>query len=263
MRKGPWHPRRLLTSMVRHTIGTITHVSTQEAVVALTFDDGPHPEFTPRLLDILERHQAHATFFMIGETAQRHPELVRRVAMAGHGIGNHSWDHLSFPLITSRERRAQIRACARAIAPYGQRVFRPPYGHQSVTSHLDAILLGYQVVTWNRHAEDWLDYDADWMIDRLVSRIRPGDVILLHDAIYQSIEDRYADREPMLKAVDILLERLGEALCFITVPELLRHGRPQRQRWCREADPDWLNRLGGPGGAARYSPSAAGASDRF
>jgi peptidoglycan/xylan/chitin deacetylase (PgdA/CDA1 family) len=263
MKSCAWNLRRLLAAVAHRAIGIVTHVSTQDNVVALTFDDGPHPVYTPRLLNVLGAHGAHATFFMVGEAAQRHPDLVREVARADHAIGNHSWDHQSLPLISSRERRAQIRACEKAITPYGQRLLRPPYGHQPVASLFDALCLGYQVIAWSLHAYDWLDHDANWMADRLVSRIRPGDVILLHDAIYQSIEDRYADREPMLKAVDILLERLGGAFRFITVPELLRHGRPQRQRWCREADPDWLNRLGGPGGAARYSPPAAGASDRF
>lgn len=77
--------------------GTITSVTTRAPVVALTFDDGPHLEYTPRLLDILQRYQASATFFMIGEVAQKHPELVQLVAQAGHAIGNHSWDHRFFP----------------------------------------------------------------------------------------------------------------------------------------------------------------------
>src|SRR5206468_4992188 len=83
--------------------GAITHVATGEAIAALTFDDGPHPEFTPRLLDILDKHRARATFFMLGENARRHPDLVQRVAQVGHVIGNHSWDHSVFPSLTRRE----------------------------------------------------------------------------------------------------------------------------------------------------------------
>lgn len=228
-------------------MGTITHVSTQDAVAALTFDDGPHPEYTPRLLDILERHQARVTFFMLGETAQRYPDLVRRVAQDGHSIGNHSWDHPSFPLISGRERRAQIRACGEAIAPYGQRIFRPPYGHQSVASRMDAWRLGYKVVAWNVHAYDWLDHDANWMADRLVDRIQPGSVVLLHNVLYHTAEERYADREPMMEALDMLLERVSDRFQFITVPELLQHGRPQRENWYLRGDVEWLNSLKGQG----------------
>ncbi len=228
--------RRLYARVAVRVIGTITHVSTQDAVAALTFDDGPHPEFTPRLLDILERQHARATFFMVGEAAQRHPELVRRVAQAGNAIGNHTWDHPALPFITGRERRAQIRACERALAPYGTRLFRPPYGAQSVASRLDALWLGYAVVTWNVAVGDWLDLDAHSMADRLVNKIQPGSVILLHDALYTFEEERYANRDPMLEAVTMVLERLGDRFRFITIPELLQYGRPERSNWCQTGD---------------------------
>jgi peptidoglycan/xylan/chitin deacetylase (PgdA/CDA1 family) len=220
--------------MKRRVVGTITHVETQDKVVALTFDDGPHPEFTPRLLDILERHNAHATFFMVGKAAEKQPELVREVAAKGHAIGNHTWDHLSLPAISGRERREQIRACKRAIAPYGGRLFRPPYGHQNLGSRLDAFRLGYQVVTWNLVAEDWLDRDPAWMADRLEKDIRSGSVVCLHDSIYR---DWHEDGEPQyerhqtLEAVNLLLDRLSAEYRFVTIPELLRHGRIVRRYW--------------------------------
>lgn len=232
-------------------LGTITHVSTHDSVAALTFDDGPNPEYTPRLLDILDKYQARATFFMVGEVAQRHRWLVKRVSQAGHAIGNHSWDHASFPLLTGRDRRAQIRACHKAIAPYGQRIFRPPYGDQTVGSYLDALWMGHKVVTWNVVAEDWLDHDSDWIADNLAGRVRPGSVILLHDALYDTIEERYTDRQPMFEAVKMLLERLGDQFRFVTIPELFRHGRPQRIYWYKKSDPDWLNTLTKRGGEAR------------
>ncbi len=253
------NPRRIITGGLRRVLGTITHVSTQKPVVALTFDDGPHPEFTPRLLEILQKHQAHATFFMVGGAAQRHPDIVRRVAEAGHAIGNHSWDHSSLPLLTGKERRAQIRACEKALAPYGQRLLRPPYGHQSVASRLDALWLGYQVITWNVTASDWQDRSANWITDRLVNEVRPGDIVLFHDALYTYVEKRYTDRGPTLQAVDLLLERLGERFRFVTVPELLRSGRPQRRNWYQKADVDWLNRLEGAcGEPRRYAHSSGG-----
>src|SRR3989442_11666872 len=109
-----------------YLLGSITHVATAESVAALTFDDGPHAASTPQLLEILERHQARATFFMLGQFALQYPELVQRIAQAGHAIGNHSWDHASFPFITGRQRRMTPRARSRSRAPHQQRASRPP-----------------------------------------------------------------------------------------------------------------------------------------
>ena len=249
-------PTRLPTALLRNMMGTITHVLTPYPVAALTFDDGPHPEFTPRLLQILERHQARATFFMVGEAAQKHPELVRRVAQAGHAIGNHSWDHPSFPLIAGRERRRQLRACEHAIAPYGQGLFRPPFGHQSLASRFDAFWLRLKVITWNIAAEDWLDHDAQSMADLVTRRIQRGSVILFHDSLYTFLEEGYADREPTLEAVILLLERLGHDFRFVTVPELLRQGRPQYQNWYQKGTLELLNHLREPEGRTwRYAPA--------
>jgi peptidoglycan/xylan/chitin deacetylase (PgdA/CDA1 family) len=123
--------RRLVSAGHRAVMGPITHVATREPVAALTFDDGPHPDYTLRLLEILGRHQATATFFVVGEAAQRHPDVVRQIAASGHALGNHGWDHTSLVTVDGRERRRQVRACAAAIGPCGERLFRPPFGHQS------------------------------------------------------------------------------------------------------------------------------------
>lgn len=225
--------RKIYAAALRRAIGTITHVATQESVAALTFDDGPHPEFTRRLLEILEKHHARATFFMVGQAARRYPEIVRQVAQAGHAIGNHTWNHPSVLLINGRERRTQIRAGAQAIAPYGQRLFRPPYGHQDLFSRLDIWRLRHEVVTWSLHAYDWLDRDEVWMADWLGERLKPGDIVLLHDTLWQPTIKQAADRRPMLEAVDLLLERLQHQFHFVTVPDLLLCGVPQRNNWYR------------------------------
>jgi peptidoglycan/xylan/chitin deacetylase (PgdA/CDA1 family) len=235
--------RRLFSIATRNVIGTITRVTTQEAVVALTFDDGPDPEYTSRLLDILERNKARATFFMTGEAAQQHPELVKRVAHAGHAIGNHSWDHPSFPSIRGRERRTQIRACAQAIAPYGERLFRPPYGEQSILSRIDAFLLGYDVVMFDVCSDDWCGGDSNTIAKQLEERIRPGSVVVLHDRLSDALDDSHFGREAVLEAVETVLDRLGERFRFLTIPELLRHGKAQKEIWYKEADLELLNKL--------------------
>jgi peptidoglycan-N-acetylglucosamine deacetylase len=224
-------------------MGTITQVWTRDPIAALTFDDGPHPVWTPRLLDILHAYDARASFFMIGKTAQRYRTIVQRVAAEKHAIGNHSWDHPSFPLITGSERREQIRACGRAIAPYGCGLFRPPYGHQTFSSRMDALWLRQRVVTWSVAARDWLDDGPKAIVERVLSQVRPGSVILFHDALADAINDRCFDREPTLQAVSILLERLAHKLTLVTLPELLRHGKPLVENWVIRSDRASLNQL--------------------
>lgn len=230
---------RLFKSVPAYVMGTITHVSTTDSVAALTFDDGPDPFFTPRFLDILKKYNAHATFFMIGEAAERYPDLVQKIAQGGHAIGNHSWDHPSFPSITGRERRKQIRASAKAVAPFGQKLFRPPYGHQTVASRIDAILLRYKVIAWDMNACDWEKHDAQWMANRLINRLKPGSIILLHDALWDIMEKDAKDRVPVLEALDIFLEKVSRQFRFVTIPELLRRGRVQKQNWYVKDHNDW------------------------
>jgi len=244
-------PRKGFSLAVRQVLGTVTHVSTRDSMVALTFDDGPDPEYTPRLLEILRRHGAHATFFMIGEAARQCPELVRRVAEAGHAIGNHGWDHPSFPFISRRERLAQIRDCAEAVKPYGAKLFRPPYGDQNLASRVDAFLLGYQVVMFSVATDDWCGGDAVSIANQVERRIRAGSVVVLHDRLADALDESYFDRAEMIQAVEILLKRLGPRFRFVTVPELLRHGRAQKELWCKEVKPELLNQLQRPQGAAR------------
>lgn len=232
---------RLLMLALRRVMGTITHVETEEPVAALTFDDGPHPRYTPHLLEILQTYETRATFFMVGESAQRYPHIVKRVALAGHAIGNHSWDHSSFPLLTRRERILQVRRCEKAVAPFGLKFFRPPYGHQNVASRFDLLWLGYQVVAWNVLTVDWVDHTPDRMIDRLIDQIKPGCVILFHDSLHTYLEERHVSREPTLELIEMLLERLGNRFHFITLPRLLSCGRPHRQNWYKQGDPSWLN----------------------
>lgn len=237
---------RLGRFLVRNLIGTITRISTTEPVVALTFDDGPHPEFTPQLLDLLAKYDASATFFMVGKAAQKYPDLIRRVAGGGHAIGNHSWDHPSFPLITRAQRREQLHACQQVLRPFAQPLFRPPYCEQSVASHLDALTLGYRVIAYDVSASDWCEPDPQIMTEQLLRRVRPGSIVLLHDTLFMdkdfSLEPplprpTHEDRAAMFLALEAFLERMRGRYRFVTVPALLRCGRPERQNWYTRRGP--------------------------
>jgi peptidoglycan-N-acetylglucosamine deacetylase len=202
----------------------LTHVATRAAVAALTFDDGPHPHSTPAVLAVLEQYQAQATFFMLGERAQHYPDLVRQVARAGHAIGNHSWDHPQFALLSSRDQRWQMRACARALAPYGQRLFRPPFGQHNAVLRWNAWWLGYRTILWDLDARDWIDDDAHSIAARLLHHMQAGSIVLLHDGLCHPTEERYAYRQPMHEALAMVLQRLGSRFRFVTIPELLKNG---------------------------------------
>ena len=221
-----------LTRATQACFGVIRAVATDRPVLALTFDDGPHPEYTPALLEILAKYHARATLFMVGELAEQNPALVRAAALAGHAVANHSWAHVSFPLLTARECREQLGRCETALAPYGTKLFRPPYCHQTVASRWQTFRAGYDVVGFSVHAEDWLERSPEWMTERLVRQARPGAIVILHDNLYRSVlPAAQPDRRPMLRALDGALQRWGDAYRFVTVPELLREGRAVRENW--------------------------------
>jgi peptidoglycan-N-acetylglucosamine deacetylase len=213
--------------------GVITKVQTKEPVMALTFDDGPNPDATPDLLRLLEKHGAKATFFMVGSAAARHRHLVRRVAEEGHSIGNHTWDHPVLPRTPRAERLAQLRACQRALEPYGRRLFRPPYLAISKKARLDALLLRYKVIMGSVDSRDWFVADGETIAETLLAAPMPGDIIVLHDGLcgFENITLSHAPvpaRDGMLAGLELFLTELSGRFRFVTIPELLRVGRPVR-----------------------------------
>ena len=158
---------------------------------------GRDPGWTPRVLEVLGRHGARATFFMVGRAAADHPELVRSVAAMGMpspitpGITRH------FPPLSWKARRDQIRSCERAVAPYGVRLLRPPYGAADLATAIEARLLGYKLVVWNVEVGDWCSNDGAGMARELSDRVRAGSIVLLHDAdAAEAAGPRADDRRP-------------------------------------------------------------------
>jgi len=223
--------------VLRMCPAAITHIETRDPVAALTFDDGPHPVFTPLVLSILEKHSVKATFFMLGVAARRYPKIVRMVSNAGHVIGNHSWDHQSLTGIRSRlQRLNQMWACQRATAPYYNRLFRPPFGAQDSQIRVDALLLGYKIILWSESAQDWISQESEEIARKIKDRVIPGSIFLLHDAIHDSLESEASwDRRPMINGLDMALSILKDQIHFVTIPELIKYGHPV-SNWPREVD---------------------------
>lgn len=231
-------------------LGTVVAVETREPLVALTFDDGPDPEATPRLLELLARHGAHATFFALGRQLERHPHLAARIASEGHALANHTFDHPSLPRLGGRARRRDLRAAQRALGARSSGLVRPPYGHLDPASRLDMLRLGLQPVGWSAHCEDWRAHDAEALRARLEPALRPGAIVLMHDRLHAWDDPAARDRSPLLTALDAALNAAPAGTRFVTVPELLRAGRARRRiRW-RRGDDAWLD------GLERDEPSA-------
>jgi peptidoglycan/xylan/chitin deacetylase (PgdA/CDA1 family) len=221
-------------------MGTITEFAVSEPLIALTFDDGPDGQTTPRLLELLERHRAKATFFVVGDSAVREAGVIEKLKREGHAVGNHTWSHQSMAMLPRPERRRQVTSCARAIAPCGRRLFRPPWGHQTNASRFDLLLLGYDVIGWNVDVGDWWDPDAHRMAALLESRIKAGSIVLLHDAIRGGDSNTanprlHPGREPMLAALAMTLERLAGRFSWVTIPQMFKSGRPVRRCWLHGA----------------------------
>lgn len=235
-----WAKRRV--GDTARVLGTLTHVATEEPAIALTFDDGPHPEYTPRILDLLAEHDARATFFMVGKAARRHPEIAARAVAEGHTVANHGWDHASMPLLTPSARRLQVTWTQEALPAGAARLFRPPWGHQSLGSRLTLWRLGFPVVAWSVMAEDWADDPAPVLVERLRAGFRPGAIALLHDALYATDDASYRDRSATVAALATVLAEDGQRVRFVTVPELERLGRPRYWHWYKPSDLAWLRR---------------------
>ena len=153
--------------------------------IAITIDDGPDPQVTPAVLDLLGRYDARATFFCIGAVAQRYPELCRDIVRRGHAVENHSQHHVHhFSMLGPRRMAREIAAgqdSLTALTGERPRFFRPPAGLRS--PFLEPILArhGLHLASWTRRGYDTRNRDADEVVHRLTQRLAPGDILLLHD----------------------------------------------------------------------------------
>jgi peptidoglycan/xylan/chitin deacetylase (PgdA/CDA1 family) len=166
-------------------MGTDTHGDRDRPRVALTFDDGPHPVHTPRLLDALAELDAPATFFVVGRDVDANPALVARIAHDGHELGNHTYAHRYLPLARSRSVERELRATDRAIlraAGVTPKVARPPWGGRSPRNVRVFQRLRKRLVLWDVNSFDWKGKPAGEVAERVLDRARPGSIILLHEA---------------------------------------------------------------------------------
>jgi peptidoglycan/xylan/chitin deacetylase (PgdA/CDA1 family) len=187
-------------------------VPPDERAVALTFDDGPHPEGTPAVLELLARAGHRATFFLVGEQVERRPELARQIADQGHLVAVHGYRHrlqlrLSAGQLRDDLERAleTIEAATGAGPPY----HRPPYGVYSPAGLRLTTGAGLKPLLWSRWGKDWRRYTTPGRIARRATRnLHPGDVILLHDADFYSARNSHRRTVEALRLIIAELQRL-------------------------------------------------------
>jgi len=203
---------------------TFYHEPTSDKVVALTFDDGPSPEWTPKILDALKVAGVKATFFMLGEHVERYPDIAKRVAKEGHEIGNHTYDHHVLVYYKMEELEKEIKDAERIIKNVtGQttKYFRPPKAWLTPEEKVKIKAMGYKIILWSLNSKDWVTFDDKYVIKYILRNIRPGDIILFHDSggVFST---EGGDRSETVKVVPRLIEKLrGKGYKFVTISGLL------------------------------------------
>lgn len=192
-----------------------------ENTVALTFDDGPDPRFTPQILDLLAEHDIKATFFVTGARAEAYPELLQRIVNEGHIVGNHTYGHPnlveSSDMDTLETEVLRTEEIINAIVGYRTKLFRAPYGflYDELLEQLGS--MDYTVVGWSVDSLDWREDPPEDIAYNVISNIHPGAIILMHDGAGDT-----GDRTNTIEALRQIIPNLkDQGLEFETVPDML------------------------------------------
>lgn len=192
-----------------------SRVKTDEKVIAITFDDGPNPDYTEKIQSILKKENVHATFFLLGKNIEKYPSLVQETVQNGHDIGNHSFSHRDFAKLSDEEAMEELRSSQAAfynLLGSFPVYFRPPYGN--LLPRDMPVLKKYfiRVVKWNIDTKDWKDDSTATLVyDIAMKHAAPGAIILCHD-----------NNEKSLEALPKIIHDLkNKGFRFVTISELL------------------------------------------
>lgn len=200
------------SQLIGRNLVRLPEAAAQRGEVAITFDDGPDPEVTPRVLDLLDAYRARASFFCVGERAAAAPGLVREIVRRGHSVENHSHRHsTAFGWYGPWRLRRELEAAQRALADAAGAppvFFRAPFGTRNPLLDLALARLGLTLVSWTRRGFDTVDGDPARVLQRLVNGLAPGDVLLLHDGV--TVRARRGGAPTALAVLPRVLERLAD-----------------------------------------------------
>jgi peptidoglycan/xylan/chitin deacetylase (PgdA/CDA1 family) len=204
--------------------GVFHRGSDGEPVVALTFDDGPHPLYTAQILDLLKEKEVRATFFVVGTHVRRCPDLARRIAAEGHEIGNHTYSHANL-LRRDREKIyleiARNNEIIKEITGVQPVFFRPPRGLYNRAVLEACFELDLQLILWSVSAEDWIEPSAGDIARRVIKHARPGAIILFHDS-GDFLRSEGGVRSNTVQALGTIIDRLSaQGYRFVTVSKML------------------------------------------
>lgn len=190
--------------------------------VALTFDDGPHPQFTRQILEILGREKIPATFFLVGKKVEAYPDIVQEIAAQGHELGFHGFTHRRLWLKPRRFLRDELersRAAFRKVLGNEPKLFRPPYGVRGRRIMQMAKQAGWKSIYWTQAGWDWTEISGKEVARRTLKHPQPGSILLLHDSDGPSLE---ADRQRTVEALEIIIQELRDlGFSFAKVSEIL------------------------------------------
>lgn len=192
---------------------------TNKKVIALTFDDGPHPRFTPQILDLLKEYNAKATFFVLGKHVQLYPNVIKREVLEGHEIGNHTFTHIDVKTTSKKQIQEEFKKTQNeifSVSGIHPKLLRPPFGFCNKTVKDIANKNNYKIILWSAHqdSKDWSNPGIGKIIKNTISNAENGDIVLLHDYV--------EGPSHTVEALKVILPQLKkEGYEFITISELL------------------------------------------
>ncbi|MDF2636387.1 MAG: polysaccharide deacetylase [Pelosinus sp.] len=206
-----------------HVFGRVfSNKETTQKVVALTFDDGPYPPYTGQVLDVLKEYHVPATFFVVGQNVEKYPELVKRISVEGHQLGNHTYHHVDLLKVDRKVIAEEIDNTNKAIVAatgISPHLMRPPHGFRDPAVMEMMAERNLKVVEWSVMSRDWTNPGVDVIVERTVNKVKNGSIVLLHDG--DGITSQ-ASRMQSVEATRRIIQILSaQGYRFVTVDEIL------------------------------------------